>query len=198
MKKVDIILSIITGEGVALLFIWLLKDSPFYFPVFNFLLPTIFPVLAVLAIFLAELIGRKFLFVYQLAKFLLVGAFFAVFDLVILNFLIIWLGISKEEIIKYALFVALSFTIITTFKYFANKYWAFEKKEKERIEKEFSVFFVVTLLSGIIQIGVASLSFKILSQKISPFLAGNLGKILGIIVASVWNFLGYKFIVFKK
>lgn len=198
MKKVDIILSIITGEGVAFLFIWLFKNTPFYFPIFNILLPILFPTLAILAIFFAELIGKKFIFVYQLAKFLLVGAFFAVFDLVILNFLILWLGISKEENLKYALFVAISFTIITVFKYFANKYWAFEKKEKERIEKEFSVFFIVTLLSGIIQMSVASFSFGILTKKMTTVLAGNLGKILGIVTASVWNFLGYKFLVFKK
>lgn len=198
MKKIDILLSLITGEGVAILFLWLLKNSPFYFSFFPFLLPLVFPLLATLAIFFAEMIGKKYLFVYQLVKFLLVGALFAVFDLIILNLLIAWLGISREETIKYAFFVALSFTLITIFKYFLNKYWAFEKKEKERIEKEFSLFFLVTIFSGTIQTTVAAISFRFLIQSLSPFLAGNLGKILGIIIASLWNFVGYKFFVFKK
>jgi putative flippase GtrA len=198
MKKIDFILALITGEGVAWLFIWLLKNSPLNLPFLNWLLPILFPILAVIGIWIAELIGRKFLFIYQLAKFLLVGAFFAVFDLIILNSLMAYFGITKEEILKYAIFVAVSFTVVTIFKYFANKYWAFEKKEKERMEKEFGIFFLVTAISGFIQIGVASLAFKFLVSFMSGLLAGNVGKIIGIVVASVWNFLGYKFFVFKK
>lgn len=199
MKKIDIILSAVTGEGVAGLFLWLLKNSSFHFPFLNWILPISFPLLAILAVYIAEIIGRKFLFVYQLAKFLLVGAFFAVFDLIVLNFLIAWLGISKEEILKYAFFVAFSFVVATVFKYFANKYWAFEKREKERMEKEFTLFFFVTAISGIIQISFASVFFRIfVGLKISDILAGNLGKIMGIVIASAWNFLGYKFFVFKK
>jgi putative flippase GtrA len=198
MKWVDIILSIITAEGVAGLFIWLIKNSSLNLPFLNWLLPVLFPILAIFGIWVAEIIGKRFLFVYQLAKFLLVGAFFSVFDLIILNSLMAYFGITKEEILKYSTFVIVSFTIVTIFKYFANKYWAFEKMEKERMEKEFGIFFLVTAISGVIQVGVASLLFKFLTLIISPFLAGNVGKILGIVVASVWNFICYKFLVFKK
>ena len=198
MKKIDFILALITGEGVAWLFIWLLKNYPLNLPFLNWLLPILFPILAVFGIWIAEIIGRKFLFVYQLAKFVLVGAFFAVFDLIILNSLMAYFGITKEEILKYSIFVVVSFTIATIFKYFANKYWAFEKFEKERMEKEFGIFFLITAISGIIQVSVASLLFKFLILAVSPLLAGNIGKILGIVVASVWNFICYKFLVFKK
>jgi putative flippase GtrA len=201
MKKIDFILALVCGEGVGLLFLWLLKNSPFSFPILNFTVPVAFPALSLFAVYLAEIIGKKYLFFYQLVKFALVGALFAVFDLIILNFLMLWLGIEKGEMVKYAIFVALSFTIVTVFKYFANKYWAFEKTEKERMEKEFGTFFIVTVISGFIQTGVASLVFKFLSPlsfKISELLIGNVGKIFGIFVASLWNFLGYKFVVFKK
>ncbi len=200
MKKIDLIFSAITGEAVAILFLWLLKNSTFNFPILYSILPIFFPILAILGIFFAEIVGRKFLFVYQFAKFLLVGSFFAVFDLTVLNFLMVWFSISKEQILKYTLFVVISFVLATLFKYFANKYWAFEKTEKEKMEKEFSIFFLVTAISGLIQTGVASFSFKFLVSffKISSLLAGNLGKIFGILVASIWNFLGYKFFVFKK
>jgi len=198
MKLVDIILSIITAEGVAGLFLWLIKNSPLNLPFLNWLLPILFPILAIFGIWIAEIIGRKFIFVYQLAKFALVGAFFAVFDFAILNYLMIYFGIKKEEILKYAIFVAISFTIVTIFKYFANKYWTFEKFEKEKMEKEFGIFFLVTLISGFIQVGVASVFFRFLVLITSPLLAGNIGKFIGIAVASIWNFLGYKFLVFKK
>src|SRR3989344_2674328 len=152
MKKIDIILALITGEGVAWLFVWLIKNSPSLNLSFLYwVLPVVFPIMAVIAIFIAYIIGRKFLFVYQLAKFLLIGAFFAIFDLIILNLLLEYFGISKDQAVKYAVFVSVSFIIATTAKYGADKYWAFEKKEGEKMGAEFGKFFLITLISGGIQ-----------------------------------------------
>lgn len=198
MKKVDIILALITGEAVAWLFVFLLKDSSYYVTSLNWILPIAFPFLALLGIWIASLIGETYLFVYQLAKFLLIGALFAVFDLAILNSLMIYFGITEG--LEYTLFVAFSFMIATTIKYVANKYWAFEKKKKEGMATEFSTFFAITLISGLIQVGVASLIVNSIGPSfgVTSLQWGNIGKIGGIIVASAWNFLGYKFIVFKK
>jgi len=113
---------------VAGLFIWLIKNSPTIdLPILLWLCPFIFPVLAVLGVWISYLIGKRYLFVYQLAKFLLIGAFFSVFDLIIFNFLLGYFGISREEIVRYAFFVVISFTIVTVIKYLGDKYWAFEK-----------------------------------------------------------------------
>jgi len=200
MKKIDIILALITGEGVGLLFVWLIKNSPkINLPVLYWLLPVLFPLLALFGIWVAYLIGQKYLFVYQLAKFLLVGACFAIFDLIILNILLEYFGISKEETLKYAVFVTASFIIATTAKYIADKYWAFEQRERKEMGKEFVKFFIITLISGVIQVGTASLIFALVSPLLaSGVVAGNVGKIGGIIIASAWNFVGYKFVVFKK
>lgn len=199
MKKLDIILSLITGEGVAWLFVWLIKNSPnINLPFLYWLLPVLFPVLSVFCLWLAYLIGRKYLFVYQLAKFILIGAFFAVFDLIIFNFLLEYFNVSKNDNLKYAIFVGISFVIATSIKYIADKYWAFEKSESRQMGSEFSKFFIVTLISGVIQIGVASFVFNIAAVLLGGLVGGNIGKIAGIAVASVWNFIGYKFFVFKK
>jgi len=201
MKKIDAILALISGEGVALLFVWLIKNSPnIDLPFLYWLLPVSFPILAILGIWICYLIGKRYLVVYQLAKFILIGAFFAIFDLIILNFLLEYFGISKGEGIKYAVFVATSFIIATTVKYTADKYWAFEKASREKMGLEFGKFFIITLISGAIQVGVASFIFAIIPSlfEMSELVAGNVGKIGGIIIASAWNFLGYKFIVFKS
>ena len=200
MKKLDIILALITGEGVAWLFIWLLKNSPqLSMPWVNWVLPVLFPILAVLALWVAYKIGKKYLFVYQLAKFLLIGAFFAIFDLIILNILMERFGIDKDSGFKYTLFVGISFVIATTVKYIADKYWAFEKKEGKGMGMEFVKFFAVTVISGVIQIVVADLVFKALGEtETTAVVSGNVGKIAGIGVASIFNFVMYKFFVFKK
>lgn len=201
MKKIDIILALITGEGVAWLFIWLIKNSPnIDLPFLYWLLPISFPILAIFGIWISYLIGKRFLVVYQLAKFLLIGAFFAIFDLIILNILLEYFGISRGDAVKYAVFVTTSFVIVTTVKYVADKYWAFEQSEKKQMRAEFSKFFIITLISGGIQLLVASLIFGIFAPLLgmTELVGANVGKILGIVVASVWNFIGYKFIVFKK
>jgi len=201
MKRIDIILALITGEGVAWLFVWLIKNSPtINLPFLYWLLPVSFPILAVAGIWISYLIGKRFLVVYQLAKFLLIGAFFAIFDLIILNALLEYFGISREEAVKYAVFVATSFVIATTIKYVADKYWAFEQAERKQMGTEFGKFFIITLISGGIQVGVASLVFNIFAPLLgmTELVGANIGKIFGIIVASAWNFIGYKFIVFKK
>jgi len=201
MKKIDIILALTTGEGVAWLFVWLIKNSPnINLPFLYWLLPVSFPILAILGIWISYLIGKRYLFVYQLAKFLLIGALFAIFDLIIFNFLLEYFGISKEERLKYAFFVITSFIIVTTIKYIADKYWAFEKASREQRGLEFGKFFTITLISGGIQVGVASFIFAAAPSLfgMTELVVGNIGKTGGIIVASIWNFLGYKFIVFKS
>ena len=200
MKKIDIILALVTGEGVAGLFIWLIKNSPtINLPILLWLSPFIFPVLAVLGVWISYLIGKRYLFVYQLAKFLLIGAFFSVFDLIIFNFLLGYFGISREEIVRYAVFVVISFTIVTVIKYLGDKYWAFEKSGMEKAGMEITTYFVITLISGVIQTASASFLFALIPSIFgNAMVIGNIAKIGGIVIASIWNFLGYKFIVFKK
>ncbi len=190
----------VTGEGVAGLFIWLIKNSPtINLPILLWLCPFIFPVLAVFGVWISYLIGKRYLFVYQLAKFLLIGAFFSVFDLIIFNFLLGYFGISREEIVRYAVFVVISFTIVTVIKYLGDKYWAFEKSGMDRAGMEITTYFVITLISGVIQTASASFLFALIPSIFgNAMVVGNIAKIGGIVIASIWNFLGYKFIVFKK
>jgi len=200
MKKIDLILGFLVGEGLALLFLWLLKKSQIPIPL-NLIAPSIiflFPLLTIFGIYISFLLGKKFLFVYQFAKFALIGAFFALVDLTVLNFLMEWLKITREDQLKYTIFATVSFLVATILKYFGDKFWAFEKPEKEKMGVEFTLFFTITLVSGVIQVGSASFFFKIFSFFIDPILAGNFAKIGGIAIASLWNFVGYKFLVFKK
>lgn len=198
MKKIDVILALITGEGVAWLFVWFIKKSELELGFLPWLLPFFLPILALISLWVAYLVGKKFLFVFQLAKFLLIGAFFALIDLAALNFLMIYFGVTEGT--RYLIFVAVSFIVATCLKYVADKYWAFEKTEKTQLGSEFGKFFTITLISAGIQIGVADLVVNRIGIQfvIDPLIWGNIGKIAGITVASAWNFLGYKFIVFKK
>jgi putative flippase GtrA len=167
-------------------------------PALNYILPLVLPVLAVFALWVCYLIGKKFLFIFQLGKFLLIGIFFALVDLVFMNILLEIFHITEGTL--YSVVVWTSFVIATCIKYVADKYWAFEKKEGKGVGSEFGKFFVITFISGFIQTAIASFIVNILGPQFgaSPETWANVGKILGIAVASIWNFIGYKFIVFKK
>ena len=198
MKKIDIILALITGEGLAWLFPWLLGGFGIEIKFLSWALPIFLPVLAVFGLWVCYLIGKKYLVVFQLGKFLLIGAFFALIDLGVLDILMEMFGITEGA--AYSIFVTASFIVATSIKYFADKFWAFEKMGKEKMGVEFSQFFVITLISGGIHIITASFVVNTIGPQFgaSSFIWANIGKILGITVASIWNFLGYKFVVFKK
>ena len=81
---------------------------------------------------------------------------------------------------NFLIFMIISFVVATTVKYLADKYWAFEQKEKKEMGREFSKFFIITLISGGIQVGTASLIFSFVSPFLaSSIVAGNIGKIGG-------------------
>lgn len=198
MKKIDIIISLVTGFGVGILFAYFAKDLGAAIPFFGIILPIFLAVLSVFLLWLSYLVGKRFIFVFQLAKFVLIGALFALFDLVILDRLLQWYDITEGA--KYSLFVGVSFIIATAAKYVFDKYWAFEKKEGSDAKKEFIGFFVVTILSGFIQIGIATFVVNVVGPQFGMSKLGwaYVGKLVGIVIASAWNFIGYKFIIFKK
>ena len=100
----------------------------------------------------------------------------------------------------FASFKALSFSIAAVNAYFWNKYWTFEKRETKPGAKEFGKLYIVTGIGFFLNVLIASLVFKTigpqfgLSDKVWPtFSAG-----IATFIVFIWNFLGYKFIVFKK
>jgi len=198
MKKIDVILAVISGLGLAVLFSWLASGFGIHIKFLPVILVILLPILAVFGVWVCYLIGKKYIFVYQLGKFLLIGVFFALIDIAVLDVLLKAFGITAG--IAYSVFVATSFVIVTSIKYVGDKYWAFEKSEKEKMGKEFLQFFIITLISGFIQTFIASLVVNTIGPRFgaSSLVWANVGKIAGIAVASAWNFLGYKFVVFKK
>ena len=133
MKRIDIILALITGEITAWFFYFLLKDTTLRINYLNLILAISFPILAVIGIWISWFLGKKFLWIFQLAKYLLIGVLAAITDLGILN-LLMWIsGISVG--VWYSVFKGVSFIVATCAKYFGDKFWAFEKMEKARMKK---------------------------------------------------------------
>ncbi len=159
-------------------------------------LPAVLPVIFLMGILLAEVLARFIKVVFQIVRFVEVGVFNTAIDFGILNLLIWITGITGGLAI--APLNAASFLCATTNSYFWNRIWTFEKKEKAT-GREFVQFLIVSgigigLNTGIVVVGTGWLA---------PWagLSGgawvNIMKVIATLVSMVWNFLGYKFIVFK-
>lgn len=176
-----------------------LKDYGVDIGFWKWLLPILLPIISLICLWLAYLIGRKILFVFQAAKFLLVGALATVIDLKIFE-LLVW-GFSLVLSANYLIIPkVISFILSTCAKYWGNKYWAFEHSSKENQGQEIIKFFTVTLIGLLADVGFFFYFVKILGPQFGTPLEVwiKLSVILAAACAAAWNFLGYKFIVFKK
>lgn len=197
MKRSDIISILVLGEIVAVFLIFVLRNLG-YFPEFIWSLLVIVPILALIALLIIYLIGKKIPVIFQFGKFASVGFANTAVDFGILNLLIFISGIAGG--IGYSVFKGISFIMATIHSYFWNKFWTFKKKEMEKAEREFLQFFVVSLIGLGINVGIASLVVIGLGPQwgLASKIWANIGAACGSAVGLIWNFLGYKFIVFKK
>ncbi|MBI2514823.1 GtrA family protein [Candidatus Wolfebacteria bacterium] len=156
-----------------------------------------FTVFANLALALAYCLGRYFPVLIQLAKFGAAGGLNTMVDFGILNALISVTGLASGY--PYAGYKGASFIVAATSSYFWNKYWTFERKNEASV-KEFSQFFFVSIIGLVLNVGVASLVLNYAPHPafFSPERWANLAAMIATLMAFLWNFLGYKFIVFKK
>ena len=198
MKKVDIFVAILTGLGMSWLFHGILKDYGVDMSLLKWALPIFLPILSIIGLWITELVGKRFLFVFQVGKFLLAGILATLVDLLIFKGLGLTTGLDTG--MSRVAFKGISFVGATFAKFWGNKFWAFEKMEKAGMGKEITQFYIVTLVGMVINVGVFSLMVNTIGPQFGTPLETwkTLGVIFAAIVVSIWNFLGYKFLVFKK
>jgi len=140
----------------------------------------------------------------QFVKFGLVGTFNTFLDLGILNFLIFSMK-TGEAGFMFSLFKAISFLCAATSSYFLNKFWVFREPSKKKRILQFSKFFIITIVGGLINITTATIVVTFILPRIIPFLGTvdkrfwpTMGGLCGTAAGMFWNFFGYKFLVFKE
>ncbi|MBI4653192.1 GtrA family protein [Candidatus Kuenenbacteria bacterium] len=130
----------------------------------------------------------------QFIKFAIVGIINTGLDFIFFNFLILMTGIYKGGWLGLLNFI--SFSLATTNSYFLNKFWTFKKKETS----SFLIFFLISLAGCIINTSIVYSITTFIPPffDISQLLWVNIAKLLAISISMVWNFIGYKFWVFRK
>ena len=156
----------------------------------------ILAILGVAGYFVTELLSKWVPVFRQIGRFAVIGVLNTVLDFAILNLLIDATGFSSGS--GFILIKGVSFIVAVVNSYYWNKYWAFEFKQK--IDREFMQFLVVSAVGLGLNLGAAAFVVNVIgpSGTIDPTAWANLGALAGTFAGLAWNFLGYKFIVFKK
>lgn len=153
-----------------------------------------FTLLAPSALYIASIVGKLIPVLYQFAKFAAVGTLNTFVDLGVFNLETLLVG-GQPSSTLFAVLKGISFLAGTTNSFFWNKYWTFggagDGKAVEVVK-----FYVIAIAGFFLNVGVATLVFR--SGTPTEVWTNIVAPLSGVLSAFLWNFLGYKFLVFKK
>lgn len=198
MQKSDLGYSFAIGLVVGLFLLPILFNTNLYskFPptqLYAFLFVGL-PIIFTIGLAIAGFISKKIPLLWQFAKFAQVGVLNTAIDFGILNLLIFVTGITSGLSIIPLNAISFSTAIINSF--FWNEKWVFKAKK----EANFITFVVVTLIGLAINSGIVYTITTFVPPTFvdSQKLWANLAKVLATGISLIWNFTGYRLVVFKK
>lgn len=212
MPKKDYWLGFLSGFLISLMFMPVLAiaQPELYIKLRMAIIP-FFVIGTPLGLAVAHLIGKKIPIIWQMGKFFVTGVLNVLIDFGVLTILTVFLKnyfqINSTDVLfsfgvlvmtTYSIYKAVSFTFANVNSYLWNKHWTFEKNSGKK--SEFGQFFAVSIVGFIINVAAASFVFNYIHPafEMGPEQWGLIGAAFGSIVGLFWNFLGYKFLVFKK
>lgn len=213
LSRKDFLYGISAGFFIGLLFLPILRTaSPhLYGLLFPFVVP-FFLVATPSGLLAADIIGRKVPIIWQMAKFGVIGVLNSFFDLGILSGLTILFHMlfladatttvsigSMMAVSAYSLYKTASFVAANVNSYFWNRHWTFDTGPKKKNRSEFLQFFAVSIVGLILNVSASSAVFRIGTgaSGLTGDQWGLVAGLAGIFAGLAWNFVGYKFIVFK-
>ena len=205
MKKIDIISPIVLGLIISAFIISLLQVAESELIISSnhpilliFLIVLIVPSFLVLWVYITFHLGKRSHVFFQFGKFIPIGVSNTAIDFGVLNLLILSSGADKG--LLFSVFKGISFLCAVTNSYFWNKFWTFESRGRDGLGKQFLVFIVVACIGFVINVAIATFIVNFIEPAwgVSPILWANIGAFASIVLVILWNFIGYKYLVFKK
>lgn len=207
---IAVIVGIITGIFAIPTFYNLGIENLYIFIALFIVIP---PLLA-LGVWLGKFLSRWFAFFAQFGKFATIGFLSASIDFGVLNILNIATGISAGFIVGGVNIPGFGLAVANS--YLWNKLWAFKREENQNFESaenlgnsrqsgesffnDFPKYLSVSLVGAILNSAIIILITTYITSfyGIGPEGWLNAAKVIASAIVLVWNFTGYKFIVFRQ
>jgi putative flippase GtrA len=194
----DLVFGAINGAFIGILAPFIFSNLSVKLPVPIIVFILILSLGAAFGIAVGYYLSKIRPFFFQLAKFGLIGVANTVVDLGIYNLFIYISDVSTG----YLIVVFKSFSVLAAIinSYVWNKFWSFEKKETHNLGEEFTQFLMVSLVGLLLNVGITAFVVNIIGAPagINDKAWANIGGLTASILVLTWNFIGYKFFVFKK
>lgn len=163
------------------------------------LLPLVGAILFTVGMVVGGVLARRISFFTQLSKFAAVGFLNTAIDFGVLNLLSMVTGVTEG--FKIGGVNVPGFMVAVVNGYFWNQLWVFRaRSEGEGILHDFPKFLAVTVFGLLINSSIV----VFLTTYIDPIANVpketwlNLAKVAATAISMVWNFIGYKFLVFRE
>lgn len=204
MSRRDFIRILIIGAGVGLLIQPILANNlPIHalgeltlavrIGIFFFFL-----ILAPLALWIAKFLSRQWSAaagIYQFAQFAAVGTLNSFIYAGVLNVETFLYGSAMVSNLRFAVFITVAFLLTTTNSFIWNKYWTFASRGATNVG-EVSGFYIVAVIGWVLSVTAATF-VKSIGPVDSKIWLNIFAPLAGIAASFIWNFVGYKYWVFK-
>lgn len=196
MSKQDYAIGALLGFGVGVFAIPTLYQIGVTQGLVLSLLPLAFALLIPAGLWIGVFLSRYFAPFVQIAKFAAVGVLNTAIDFGILNILSLITGITEGFKLGGVNVPGVAVAVLNS--YLWNKHWVFPDGSRTPVASDLPKFVGVSVVGLLINSGMVA--FFTLS---TPFgfekeVWLNIVKIGATALSLVWNFLGYKFFVFRK
>ena len=133
---------------------------------------------------------------HQIVRFLIIGLLNTAIDFIVLNILVLIFEPGGNTFL-FILFKSISFIFAVINSYYFNKYWVFRSCISTK--SNFITFLTISVIGFLLNVAAASIVFVMLTSAVTDHvrLVANFGAIMGTFAVLLWNFIGYKFFVFK-
>ncbi|MBI2056136.1 MAG: GtrA family protein [Candidatus Sungbacteria bacterium] len=198
LTKLDYAIGGFAGFFTGIFLIPMLYNLGVREPFVLMALPLAAALLFAFGVWLGKFLSRWVPLMGQLAKFAAVGFLNTALDFGILNLLSAATGVTAGVVVGGVNIPGFSVAVFNSF--FWNKLWVFRGRQHSALLQDFPQFFAVTFIGLLINSGiiVAVTTFVEPAFGLSDQAWLNTAKAGATIVSFIWNFIGYKFFVFRR
>lgn len=200
--KQDYYIAALVGFLVGVFAVPTLVNLGYHNRVILMALPIAVPFLWAFGVWLGGFLARWIPFFAQFGKFVAVGFLNYMIDSGILNLLSVATGITAGVNVGWINMPGFLVAVINS--YFWNNVWVFKSGARHNELQDFTKFFLVTLIG----LGINSGLLVIFTSQIGHYIQGwlplvdkrqilNIAKVAATVLSLIWNFIGYKFFVFR-